>query len=62
MHASKPKQEINSLLPIRRQVFSNLQEGRAPSHIIITEEEKYQVLFVFLHIALAFIAEYCVTG
>jgi len=38
MHASKAKQGLHSLLPIRRQVFSHLKESRAPSHVTVTWE------------------------
>ena len=36
---SKAKQEIDSPLPMGRQVFSHLQESRAPSHVTVTWEE-----------------------
>jgi len=39
-HTSKAKQGIHSLLPISRQVFSHLQESRAPSHRTVTWEDK----------------------
>ena len=38
--AGKAKQGINSLLPISRQVCSHLQESNAPSHIVVTWENK----------------------
>ena len=41
MHVSKAKQRINSLLPIGRQVFSHLQESRAPSRVTVTWEDKH---------------------
>ena len=34
------KQRIHSLLPIFRQVFSQLQESRAPSCVMVTWEDK----------------------
>ena len=40
MHANKAKQGIHSLLPIGRQVFSHLQESRAPSRVTVTWEDK----------------------
>jgi len=52
MHTSKAKQDAYSLLPIDRQVFSHLQESRAPSHVAITWEGKHHhsecVCFAFL--------------
>ena len=39
-HASKANQGIHSLLPISRQVFSHLQQSRAPSRIMVTREAK----------------------
>ena len=38
--ASKAKQGIHSLLPIDGQVFSHLQESRAPSHITVIGKTK----------------------
>jgi len=40
MHTSEAKQEIHALLPIGRQVFSHLQERRAPSRVTVTWEDK----------------------
>ena len=40
VHASKAKQGIHSPLPMGRQVFSHPQESRAPSHIMVTWEDK----------------------
>jgi len=39
-HISKANQGFDSLLPVSRQVFSQLQESRAPSHITVTWEDK----------------------
>jgi len=39
--ASKAKQGINSLLPIGRQGFSQLQESRALSRVMVTWEDKH---------------------
>jgi len=39
-HVSKAKQGIQSPLPISRQVFSHLQESRAPSRVTVTWENK----------------------
>ena len=39
-HASKAKQGIHSLLPMDRQVFSHLQESRAPSDISYLARQK----------------------
>lgn len=36
------KQGINSPLSISRQVFSHLQEMRAPSHVTVTWEDKHR--------------------
>jgi len=44
MHAIKEKQGIHSLLPIGRQVFSYLQESKAPSCVMVTWEDKTQSL------------------
>jgi len=38
---SKAKEGIHSLLPISRQVFSHLQESRAPPHVKVTWENKH---------------------
>ena len=38
---SKAKQRIHSPLPMDRQVFSHLQERRAPSHVTVTGEDKH---------------------
>jgi len=40
VHASEAKQGIHSLLPISRQMFSHLQESRAPSRLMLTWEDK----------------------
>jgi len=40
MYTSKVKEGINSLLPTGRQVFSHLQQSRAPSHATVTWEDK----------------------
>ena len=40
MHASKAKQGIHSPLAISRQMFSHLQESRAPSCLMVTWEDK----------------------
>jgi len=37
---NKAKQRILSLLPINRQVFSQLQESRASSHVMVTRDNK----------------------
>lgn len=39
--SSKANQGINSLLPKDKQVFSHLQESRAPSSIMVTWEDKH---------------------
>ena len=39
-HGSKAKQGTHSLLPIGGQVFSHLQESRAPSRITVTWADK----------------------
>jgi len=39
-HSSKAKQGIHSLFSMGRQVFSYLQESRAPSRIAVTWEDK----------------------
>lgn len=41
MSTSRAKHRINSLLPTGRQVFSHLQESRAPPHVMATQEEKH---------------------
>lgn len=41
MYTRKAKQRIHSPLPMVRQVFSHLQESRAPSCVMITLEDKY---------------------
>lgn len=41
LHASKANAEINSLLPMGREVFSHLQEGRALSHVRLTWGNKH---------------------
>jgi len=42
MHSSITKQGIQSLLGISSQVFSYLQESRAPSHVTATwEDQRY---------------------
>jgi len=41
MHTKEAKQGIRSLLPIGRQVFSHLQESRAPWRIAVTLEDKH---------------------
>jgi len=43
---SKEKQGIHSLLPIGRQVFSQLQESRASSCVTVTWEDKMPYLNV----------------
>lgn len=40
-HTSKVKPRINSLFPIGSQVFSHLQESTAPSHMMVTWENKH---------------------
>ena len=40
MCASKAKQGIHSPLPMGRQVFSHLQDSRAPSHVTVIWEDK----------------------
>ncbi|KAF1507314.1 Collagen type IV alpha-3-binding protein, partial [Megadyptes antipodes antipodes] len=42
LQRDKAKQGIHSLLPIGRQVFSHLQESRAPSCIRVTWEDKHR--------------------
>lgn len=55
VHTSKVKQGIHSLLPIHSQVFSHLQQSRAPSHTTVTQEDKMPwlqtplPLFLFTH-------------
>ena len=39
-HTSKAKPGIHSSLPTSRQVFSHLQESRAPPHVTVTWEDK----------------------
>ena len=39
-HTSKANQGIHSPLPMGRQVFSHLQESRAPAHVTVTWEDK----------------------
>ena len=55
-HTSKAKQGIHSLLPVGRQVFSHLQESRAPSLLMATWETNAitpNILpFLLLHSAL----------
>lgn len=46
VHASKEKQEFKSVLPKGRQVFSHLQESRAPLHVMVTWDEKHHHLNV----------------
>ena len=40
-HANKANQRIHSLVLTGRQVFSHLQESRAPSCIMVTREDKH---------------------
>jgi len=40
VYTSIENQEINSLLPIGRKVFSHVQGGRAPSHLRVIWEDK----------------------
>ena len=38
---SKAKEGIRSLLPVSRQIFSHVQESRAPSRVMVTWEVKH---------------------
>ena len=40
-YSNKAKQGIHSLLPSGRQLFSDLQESRAPSHVIVVWEDRH---------------------
>jgi len=42
VRASKAKEGVHSLHPISRQVFSRLQESRAPSCAVVTSEDKHR--------------------
>lgn len=44
MHANKAKQELHSAIPIGRQVFCHLQEGRVPPCVMVTWKDERELL------------------